>query len=98
MARELKRVTPLRASSASSTAPMRAIEQPIVIGAENNEVRKPGPVTYPGGWLAAADRAQQSHAKVLCFGGLAQTPRPMAFLTPDFNAAAFETVGGTSNV
>ena len=30
--------------STSSTAPMRVIEQPIVIGAANNEVRKSGPV------------------------------------------------------
>ena len=35
-------------------APMRVIEQPIVIGAANNEVRKPGPVAYSCGWLAAA--------------------------------------------
>ena len=40
--------------STSSTAPMRVIKQPIVIGAASNEVRKPGPVAYSCGWLAAA--------------------------------------------
>ena len=35
--------------STSSTALMRVIDQPIVSGAADNEVRKPGPVAYSCG-------------------------------------------------
>ena len=55
--------------STSSTAPMRVIEQPIVSGAANNEVRKPGPVAYSCGWLTAADvrlRWQDTSGRLDC--------------------------------
>ena len=56
---------------------MRVIEQPIVSGAANNEVRKPaGPVAYSCGWLTAADvrlRWQDTSGRLDCnYSRLAQ--------------------------